>query len=111
MSASDPIKLPDDPLKAMHEIKGYLRSLSKAHCRAAYDSHDEEIVGYWQTEEWLDGLLDIANECERILARHGICSTCQQEGMKPSHNGSKRCESGSIASGGDKDHCSCDICF
>ena len=29
----------------------------------------------------------------------------------PSKNGSARCESGSIASGGNKAHCSCDICF
>ena len=39
------------------------------------------------------------------------CSGCHQDGMYPSHNGSKMCESGSIASGGTKDHCTCDICF
>jgi len=26
-------------------------------------------------------------------------------------NGSKQCKSGSIASGGNKKHCSCDVCF
>lgn len=29
----------------------------------------------------------------------------------PSLNGSKNCKSGSIASGGSKSHCSCDVCF
>ncbi len=29
----------------------------------------------------------------------------------PTHNGSKHCESGSIASGGKNAHCSCDVCF
>ncbi len=29
----------------------------------------------------------------------------------PSHDGSVRCESGSIASGGDRAHCTCDVCF
>lgn len=39
------------------------------------------------------------------------CSTCGRDGMMPSHNGSKNCKSGSIASGGAKSHCSCDVCF
>ena len=39
------------------------------------------------------------------------CSTCKREGMKPSHFGSARCESGSIASGGNRAHCTCDTCF
>lgn len=29
----------------------------------------------------------------------------------PSFKGSKNCESGSIASGGNRSYCSCDICF
>lgn len=41
------------------------------------------------------------------------CPTClaQGEHMGPSHNGSQRCESGSIASGGERSHCTCDTCF
>jgi hypothetical protein len=39
------------------------------------------------------------------------CSECKYRNNGPSHNGSKNCESGSIASGGDKSHCSCDVCF
>lgn len=29
----------------------------------------------------------------------------------PSHSGSPSCESGSLASGGHRAHCSCDTCF
>ncbi len=44
------------------------------------------------------------------------CPTCEEirtehKGFGPSHNGSPRCESGSIASGGQNAHCSCDTCF
>jgi hypothetical protein len=41
------------------------------------------------------------------------CPTCDDKplDMKPSHCGSKRCESGSIASGGTHSHCSCGTCF
>jgi hypothetical protein len=42
------------------------------------------------------------------------CLTCARyakQGEGPSHNGSPRCQSGSIASGGTKSHCSCDTCF
>ncbi len=39
------------------------------------------------------------------------CPSCKNTGMQPSHTGSRRCESGSIASGGLKSHCSCDSCF
>ncbi len=41
--------------------------------------------------------------CEDIRTKHG--------GFGPSHEGSKLCESGSIASGGTIAHCSCDTCF
>ena len=41
------------------------------------------------------------------------CTYCEKtEGkMAPSHDGSLMCESGSIASGGSRSHCSCDYCF
>lgn len=41
--------------------------------------------------------------CFEIRERHG--------GFGPRHAGSESCESGSIASGGDRAHCSCDRCF
>lgn len=31
--------------------------------------------------------------------------------MMPSHRGSTMCESGSLASGGNNSHCTCDTCF
>lgn len=41
------------------------------------------------------------------------CATCEQigDGFGPSHDGSPRCESGSLASGGTHAHCTCDTCF
>ena len=42
---------------------------------------------------------------------HGGCRTCSKPGMVPSHDGSRFCESGSIASGGKHAHCTCDTCF
>ena len=62
-----------------------------------------------QCGEWLgvgDGYPRRCDDCAK-----DNCSICQRSGMKPSHNGSKNCESGSIASGGNKSHCSCDVCF
>ena len=43
------------------------------------------------------------------------CVTCLSiatgNGFGPSHAGSARCKSGSIASGGNRSHCTCDTCF
>lgn len=44
------------------------------------------------------------------------CATCrlireEHKGHGPSHAGSPRCESGSLASGGNRAHCACDTCF
>ncbi len=52
--------------------------------------------------------------CKRygwVIVDGWACRQCDIEGMKPSHNGSARCESGSIASGGSTAHCTCDTCF
>jgi len=43
--------------------------------------------------------------------KYDKCPTCQKQEFGPSHDGSSRCESGSVASGGNKSHCSCDVCF
>ena len=56
-------------------------------------------------------LISIKNEEEKVI---DFCSSCESEqnsGIGPSHNGSKNCASGSIASGGRKAHCTCDTCF
>lgn len=47
---------------------------------------------------------------DRIFGKQE-CEGCKREGMYPSHNGSSMCKSGSIASGGKKAHCTCDVCF
>lgn len=55
-----------------------------------------------------------ALECKaRIAEEMKTCPTCIKYAgqMAPSHEGSKRCQSGSIASGGHRSHCSCDTCF
>ena len=49
---------------------------------------------------------ELGVEAERP-AKH--CDGCREGG--PSHYGSARCESGSLASGGTRAHCSCDRCF
>ena len=38
------------------------------------------------------------------------CPSCS-DGSPVPHNGSRYCESGSIASGGSEAHCTCDLCF
>jgi len=48
--------------------------------------------------------------------RYPDCQTCQDihekhKGFGPTHDGSKSCLSGSIASGGKRSHCTCDWCF
>lgn len=39
------------------------------------------------------------------------CIICKDPKNPVSHDGSRRCESGSIASGGNRSHCTCDRCF
>ncbi len=44
------------------------------------------------------------------------CKTCRdihdsRDRFGPSHRGARNCESGSIASGGDRAHCTCDWCW
>jgi hypothetical protein len=63
----------------------------------------------WQRGAWHDVSLRLGEEIDRL--RMLECAECRQEGMKPSHRGSSHCESGSIASGGIKAHCTCDVCF
>lgn len=48
--------------------------------------------------------------------RRGECRSCAaikilDHGFGPSHEGSRNCKSGSIASGGTIAHCMCDVCF
>ena len=65
-------------------------------------SADEFTVERDQFGEWLVYV--------RTAAAQASCSGCTG-GFGPSHEGSTRCESGSIASGGHIAHCTCDTCF
>jgi len=49
----------------------------------------------------------------KALQMRPKCEECRRigSGFGPRHNGSRHCESGSIASGGDRAHCTCDTCF
>ena len=57
--------------------------------------------------------VDLVVERSEERAQKAACQQCIEigTGMGPSHNGSKGCESGSIASGGTRSHCTCDVCF
>jgi hypothetical protein len=62
-----PVKLPNDTREAFKEIASYLRSVRKD--RPHYERVDaatSELVGHVQTPEWIDGLLELASECERL---------------------------------------------
>jgi hypothetical protein len=43
------------------------------------------------------------------------CRSCREQLIEgrpgPTHDGQSHCKSGSIASGGERGHCSCDSCF
>ncbi len=59
----------DEPNEALRQIANYLRCLSMKDYRAvtnSFSSDHVELLGYWQTEEYLQGLLEIADECDRI---------------------------------------------
>ena len=50
------------------------------------------------------------------MAPKGECRSCdgfreRGESFFPSHQGSPRCQSSSIASGGHRSHCTCDTCW
>lgn len=81
--ANEPMKLSDDPRQALREIAGYLITLDMRAERAvcehedpegcqprlsvrSYVKNDPSIIGYYQLTGWLQDLLGIADECERI---------------------------------------------
>src|SRR5262245_45742749 len=72
--------------------------------------HDVQTHG---TIRWLHSE---CRECQRAraLALYGSpdCPICAEPTtFKPDHMGSPFCKSGSLASGGTRAHCSCDLCF
>lgn len=70
MGRNDPMTLDtDEPKEALRQIANYLRCMMMTRCRAVV--REGEIVGYYQTEEYLKGLLEIADECDRIIKPTG----------------------------------------
>jgi len=57
----------DNPIDAMQEIASYLRCVNCQPQRKALDRYGD-LAGFWQTPEYLDGCLEIADECERIIS-------------------------------------------
>lgn len=58
----------------------------------------------------------VPDRLRREAMAHPECSACQlahemQDTMMPPHDGSRSCESGSVASGGERTHCTCDRCY
>jgi hypothetical protein len=74
--------------------------------------------GFKESSEALNTLDEVARELIGMTRKHypdsefasKYCPLCNI-GFGPGHNGSSSCESGSIASGGNKAHCTCDTCF
>lgn len=60
----------NDPKEALQVIANYLRTVSLKDSRRVVErfSFDHvETLGFWQSTEWLEGLLEIADECDRII--------------------------------------------
>ena len=70
--------------------------------------HEKSMLGVELTRDEVQSL------CLILLGDDPDCESCRNNlrgGIAPTHNGSKGCESGSIASGGKNAHCTCDVCF
>ena len=68
---AQPIKLSDDPIKALEEIADYLKAINYSKEREVVEDDEGEpfIVGFIQTPEYLQGCVDIVHECRRIVAQ------------------------------------------
>jgi hypothetical protein len=73
--SNDPMTLEtNDPKEALRQIASYLRCVKMTGSRAVkepYSSDHIELLGYWQTEAYLNGLLELADECDRIINHKG----------------------------------------
>ncbi len=56
----------DDAKEALRQIANYLRTVS--FCPSREVLLDNEPEGFYQRTEWLQGLIEIANECDRVRA-------------------------------------------
>lgn len=59
-----PLTIPDNAEEAFRHVADYLDS---ARCdRERVVKENGELIGYWQTPEWFDGLKELAKECRRV---------------------------------------------
>ncbi len=64
--SDDKIILSDDPSTALQQIASYLKAARLDSDRQVCDEDEHEVIGYWQTPEYITGLHEIAEECERV---------------------------------------------
>lgn len=74
-------------------------------CRACHDEVDPKY-----------GAVYVAADIAHYVTFDRDCPTCaeakaNQNRAVPRHAGSRGCESGALAAGGTKAHCTCDVCF
>ncbi|MBF4338952.1 hypothetical protein, partial [Vibrio anguillarum] len=62
----NPLKISNDPFEALDEISSYLKHISYSYDRRVNDV--DGLIGYWQTPEYIQGIVDIVRECKRILS-------------------------------------------
>jgi hypothetical protein len=63
-STFPPLKLSDDPKRLLYEVAGYLETLRMERGRAVRDV--TEVLGYWQTTNWLLGLKQLGEHCGAV---------------------------------------------
>jgi len=65
-----------------------------------------------ELEQGIGRVNQVAAQAQRIEPEKPECSTCvRYANGGPSHEGSRLCRCGSIASGGTKAHCTCRACW
>ncbi|EOW9480267.1 hypothetical protein ACOCG1_003338 [Vibrio cholerae] len=55
-------------IKALKEVTSALRELRRGDDRAVVS--DGEVLGYWQTPEYIEYLLELADKCDRSLEKY-----------------------------------------
>lgn len=63
-TGAEPMRLPDDPAAALRLLGHYLSDIRIERGRTVKDG--TYLVGYWQTEEYTEGLLDLGMEALRV---------------------------------------------
>lgn len=53
----------ESPVQALEKLRSYCRSVTTQPDRAI--QNEGQVVGYWQTAEWIEGLLALCEESDR----------------------------------------------